>query len=78
MFLVCGCRSPLSGQAADPVAMDSFYTKLQSVMSPQTPDERVLLVGDFDAMVGSVRSAAIGGGLGPSPRMAVVFVNFWT
>ena len=32
-----------------------------SLSSPQTPDERVLLMGDFNAMVGSVRSEAIGG-----------------
>ena len=41
--------------------MDSFYTELVSVTSPQTPDERVLLMGDFNAVVGSVRSEAIGG-----------------
>ena len=41
--------------------MDSFYTEHLSVTSPQPPDERVMLMGDFDAMVGSVRSEAIGG-----------------
>ena len=54
-------HSPHSGQAADQVAMDSFCTELLSVTSPQTPDERVLLMRDFNAMVGSVRSEAIGG-----------------
>ena len=41
--------------------MDSFYTELVSVTSPHHPDENVLLMGDFNAMVGSVRSEAIGG-----------------
>ena len=54
-------HSPHSGQAADEVAMDSFHTEHMSVTSPQTPDEHVLLMGDFNAMVGSVRSEAIGG-----------------
>ena len=39
-------HSPHSGQAADEVAMDSFYTELMSVTSPEPPDERVLLMGD--------------------------------
>ena len=54
-------HSPHSGQAADRVAMDSFYTELLSVTSPHTPDECVLPMGDFNAVVGSVRSEAIGG-----------------
>ena len=54
-------HSPHSGQAAVQVAVDSFYTELLSVTSPQTPDERVLPMGDVNAMVGSVRSEAIGG-----------------
>ena len=60
-FRFAVAHSPHSGQAADQVATDSFYTDLLSVTSPQTPDERVLLIGDFIAMIGSVRSEAIGG-----------------
>ena len=52
-------HSPHSGQAADQVAMDSFYTELMSVTSPQTLDELVLRMGDFNAMVDGVRSEAI-------------------
>ena len=60
-FRIVVAHSPHSGQAADQVAMDSFYTELLSVTIPQPPDERVLLMGDFTAMVVSVRSEAIGG-----------------
>ena len=60
-FRIVFAHSPHPGQEADQVVMDSFYTELLSVTSPQTPDERVLLTRKSNAMVGSVRSDAIGG-----------------
>ena len=57
--------------------MDSFHTELMPVTLPQTLDERVLLMGDFNAMVGSVRSGTIGGvGAETDPKNGSRFREF--
>ena len=71
-------HSPHSGQAADEVAMDSFYTELMSVTSPEPPDERAADGRRLTLwLVAFAARPSEGLGLRPSPRMAVVFENFW-
>ena len=58
---VCGCPQSALWPGGRPCRDGQFYTERLSATSPQTHDERVLLMGDINAVVGSVRSEAIGG-----------------